>query len=201
MLSSVFSAGNGYYVTKDNLWQAAVVFTVRRVIKHTWLNDRDQFLQPTEKLSDAFKTDCLIWMLFNGSNLSASANGLEWNDKKWSIVNHFIPFSEAEVGASGRFESNFMVNYLSDKKLSKETQAVLDKGHRLWQAYHATTFERKIRDELKLNRPDVGWYQIRKALEANTENEPTDFAPFKTAYEQLTDKLRPQVYKLGFLRD
>ena len=28
---------------------------------------------------DEFKIDCLIWMLFNGSNLTASANDLEWN--------------------------------------------------------------------------------------------------------------------------
>ncbi|MDP1596365.1 MAG: hypothetical protein Q8K80_03025 [Methylotenera sp.] len=49
-----------------------------------------------------------MWMLFNGNNLTASANDLEWNGKQWSIVN-FIPFTEAEVGAPERFESDFMV--------------------------------------------------------------------------------------------
>ena len=52
-------------------------------------------------------------MLFNGSNLTASADGLEWNGKAWSIVNHFIPFTEEEVNAPDRFESDFMVRYLS----------------------------------------------------------------------------------------
>ncbi|MEI2710061.1 MAG: hypothetical protein V9E96_13785 [Chitinophagaceae bacterium] len=75
--------------------QAAIVFSVRRLVKPTWLNDRDQFLQPTQPLSNEFKSDCLLWMLFNGSNLTASANNLEWNNKQWSIVNHFIPFTEA----------------------------------------------------------------------------------------------------------
>ena len=201
LMSSVYHGGNGFYITAENLWQAAIIFSVRRLIKPTWLNDRDQFLQPTEKLSEAFKTDCLIWMLFSGSNLTASANDLDWNNKKWSIVNHFIPFTETEVGAAGRFESNFMVKYLEDKKLSKEAQAVLNEGRSLWQAYHATQFERKICDEYKLNRPDVGWYQIRKSLEANEENEATNFAPFKTAFEALTLKLRPMVYELGFLRE
>lgn len=107
--SSVFSTGNGFYVTPENLWQAAVVFSVRRLVKPTWINDRDQFLQPTGTLSNEFKTDCLIWMLFNGSNLTASADGLEWNSRIWSLVNHFIPFTEAEVGAIDRFESDFMV--------------------------------------------------------------------------------------------
>ncbi|BCA81240.1 hypothetical protein [Fluviibacter phosphoraccumulans] len=200
LLSSVFSAGNGFYVTRENLWQAAVVFAARRLIKPTWLNDRDQFLQPSEPLSDEFKTDCLVWMLFNGSNLSAGANDLEWNDKKWSLVNHFIPFSEQEIGANSRFESDFMKSYLADLTLSTEAQTVMAAGKKLWQQYHATQFEKKIRDEYKLNRPDVGWYQIRKALEANGDNETVDFAPFKEAYDTLSGKLRPQVYELGFLK-
>jgi hypothetical protein len=91
-------------------------------------------------------------MLFNGSNLTASANDLEWNGKKWSIVNHFIPFTEAEVNAPERFESDFMVQYLKDKKLSNEAQQVLATGKTLWQAYFTHTDERKVRDELKLTR-------------------------------------------------
>ncbi len=204
MFSSVFSNGCGYYVNTQNLWQAAIVFSVRRLIKPTWLNDRDQFLQPTAELSDEFKNDCLIWMLFNGSNLTASADNLEWNNKKWSIVNHFIPFSESEVGASERFESDFMVQYLADKKLSSEAQLVFDAGRELWKAYFSTTDIYQVRNDLKLNRADVGWYQIRKALEAR--NSSGDFAPvsfdeFKKCYEKLSDKLRPQVFELGFLRE
>ena len=199
--SSVFSTGNGFYVTPDNLWQAAIVFSVRRLIKPTWINDRDQFLQPTQPLTDEFKNDCLIWMLFNGSNLTASANDLDWNGKKWSIVNHFIPFTETEVNAPERFESDFMVQYLKGKKLSKEAKAVLSEGKKLWQAYFAQTDNHTTRQALKLNRPDVGWYQIRKALEARSEDGmPVDFSPFKTAYEALSDKLRPQVFELGFMR-
>ncbi|MEN9847667.1 MAG: hypothetical protein RL368_407, partial [Pseudomonadota bacterium] len=126
LYSSVFSNGNGIYITAENLWQAAIIFSVRRLVKPTWLNDRDQFLQPTGELTDEFKNDCLIWMLFNRCNRTASANDLEWNGKKWSIVNHFIPFTEAEVNATARFESDFMVEYLKKKKFSKEAKAVLD---------------------------------------------------------------------------
>lgn len=76
----------------------------------------------------------------------------------------------------------------------------MDEGKKLWAQYHATRFEKKIRDELKLNPPDVGWYQIRKALEAHSEHEGADFSAFKARYEALSSKLRPQVYTLGFLR-
>lgn len=200
ILSSGYCSAGALFVTRENLWQVGVVFAVRRLIKQTWLNDRDQFLQPSGALSAVFISDCLIWMLFNGSNLSAGANGLEWNGKTWSLVNHFIPFTEEEVGASGRFESDFMSNYLADVKLSKEAKLVLDEGREIWKKYHATQFEKKIRDEFKLNRPDVGWYQIRRALEVREDDGSVDFEPFKLAYDFLSQKLRPQLYELGFLK-
>jgi hypothetical protein len=205
IFSSVHSIGHagGYFINPENLWQAAIVFSVRRLIKQTWLNDRDQFLQPTEPLTDEFKNDCLIWMLFNGSNLTASANDLEWNGKKWSIVNHFIPFTETEVGAPDRFESDFMVQYMAGKTFSTEASEVLKAGKVLWQAYFAHTDNRAVRDELKLNRADVGWYQIRKALQARNASgdyPPVSFKPFEEAYKTLTEKLQPKVYELGFLK-
>lgn len=199
LFSSGFNGGHGLFVTSDNLWQATIVYSVRRLIKPTWLNDRDQFLQPSGELTEEFKSDCLVWMLFNGSNLTAGADGLHWNDRDWSLVNHFIPFTEGEVGAAGRFESDFMVRYMNGMAFSAEARAVLDEGRKLWTRFHATQFPRKIRDEYKLNRPDAGWYQIRRALEAYGDTELTDFDPFKAAYAALSEKLRPMVFELGFL--
>lgn len=199
LFSSGYGSARGFFVTADNLWQAAIVFAVRRLIKPTWLNDRDQFLQPSEPLTDEFKSDCLVWMLFNGSNLTAGADGLHWNERDWSLTNHFIPFTEIEVGAKGRFESDFMVRYMKGMAFSPEAQAVLDEGRKLWTRFHATQFPRKIRDEYKLNRPDAGWYQIRRALKEYGETQLTDFDAFETAYKALSEKLRPMVYELGFL--
>jgi hypothetical protein len=66
----------------------------------------------------------------------------------------------------------------------------------LWQAYFANTdVHTATAKHLKLNRPDVGWYQVRKALQSrNTSGD------FTTVSEALTEKLRPMVYELGFLR-
>ena len=142
-------------------------------------------------------------MLFNGSNLTASADDLDWNGKKWSIVNHFIPYTETEVNATGRFESDFMVQYLADKILSPEASHVLANGKILWQSYFGYKDVRMVRDEFKLNRADVGWYQVRNALKARNASgdfAPIDFKPFELAYQALSDKLRPMVYELGFLK-
>lgn len=199
ILSSGFGSGRGFFINEDNLWKVAVMFAVRRLIKPTWLNDRDQFLQPSQSLSENFKSDCLIWTLFNNSNLAAGADGLKWGGENWSLVNHFIPFTEAEVGAKGRFESNFMIRYIAKLKFSAEAKAVLNEGRKLWKHYSSMNFGRTIREEYKLNRPDAGWYQVRRALEANAHNEVTDFGPFKTSYAALSEKLLPQVYDFGFL--
>lgn len=201
LFSSVHSIGHagGYFVTEENLFKVSIMFTVRRVIARTWLNDRDQFLQPSQPLTEDFKSDCLIWMLFNGSNLTAGADGLRWNDRDWQLTNHFIPYTEAEVGAKARFESDFMVRYMAGMAFSPQATAVLDQGRALFQQFHATAFPNKIRQEYHLNRADAGWYQVRRALEAYGDTQLTDFDPFKSAYAALTTKLRPQVFDLGFL--
>jgi hypothetical protein len=203
ILSSGYGSAGTIFITTNNLWQIAVLYSVRLLIKHTWLNNADQFLQSRKTLSEEFKSDYLLWMLFNGKNLTVSANDLEWNNKKWSIVNHFIPFTEEEVNAPDRFESDFMVQYMADKIFSTEAKEVLEASKKLWQAYFANTDVHTVRDELKLNRVDVGWYQIRKALQARNESgdfTPVSFKPFEDAYKTLSEKLQPQVYELGFLK-
>jgi hypothetical protein len=79
----------------------------------------------------------------------------------------------------------------------------MDEGKKLWQAYFANTDVHTVREELKLNRPDVGWYQIRKALQAlNASGDftPVSFKAFEDAYKALSEKLQPQVYELSFLK-
>lgn len=203
ILSSGFSRGHGIYVNERNLRQCAIYFTMTKIISPTWLNDRDQFLQPNRELTEEFANDCLVWMLFNGSNNTASADGLEWNEQTWSIVNHFIPYTEDEVNAPGRFESDFLVRYMEELEFSDEARAVLNEGKVLWRSYFSMSDEYSIREKYKLNRPDVGWYQIRNALRERNEsgNYPlVDFSSFENAYSVLTDKLRPKVYELGFLK-
>ena len=73
----------------------------------------------------------------------------------------------------------------------------------LWKEYFSYIDERSVRDELKLNRSDVGWYQIRNALDKRNKSDiatPVSFDAFKLSYDELSNKLRPLVYEYGFLR-
>ena len=122
IMSSGYNSAGGFLITKQNLDKVAMIFAVRRLIRQTWQNDRDQFLIPTTPVTPEFSSDCLIWMLFNTSNLTVGADGLHWNNKNWSLVNHFIPFTEAEVKSPERFESDFMSKHIKTLKLSKEAR-------------------------------------------------------------------------------
>lgn len=123
--------------------------------------------------------------------------------RSWSIVDHFIPYTEVEVDSPERFESDFLVRFMENLEFSPEAQAVLDEGRKLWRIYFAMTDEYSVREKYKLNRPDVGWYQIRNALRERNESgsyAPIDFTEFENSYSRLTEKLRPMVYELGFLK-
>ena len=132
-----------------------------------------------------------------GNENSANTNELQ-------IISDQFP---SPGGARGGYSTEDARNGYSteDAKvgLSKEANHVLSQGKTLWQAYFAHTDVHTVRDELKLNRPDVGWYQVRKALQARNASgdfAPINFKPFEEAYKTLTEKLQPMVYELGFLK-
>jgi hypothetical protein len=137
----------------ENLIQSTIYFAVRHCIEATWLNDRDQFLFPNDKWeSDSdFQNDCLAFTLF--SNNIQSQFG----------TNHWIPFTELEVNARSKFESNFMTDFIAGKlkienetqdlfsqekskkeaqklEFSEEAKLVFDAGKNLWKYYHTQEF-------------------------------------------------------------
>ena len=94
----------GNWFTASNVTPMSVYFAVRMCIEATWLNDRDQFLYPNDgwKTDAEFQSDCLVYTLFHGQNRISSEHG----------VNHWIPFTEAEVDAQDNFSSHFMSDFL-----------------------------------------------------------------------------------------
>ena len=102
----------GSWVTDKNIIEIGIYYSVRHVIDNTWLNDRDQFLFPNDgwKNDIGFQTDCLIYTLFN-NNIQSNLG-----------TNHWIPFTEEEVGAQEAFDSHFMSNFLHGKESSVDME-------------------------------------------------------------------------------
>ena len=94
-------------ITKTNFWVFAIYLAVRHCMEATWLNDRDQFLWPSDSWQEdeEFQMDCVIYTLFHGQNRISCKAG----------VNHWIPFTETEVGAQEAFQSHFMTDWLGGR--------------------------------------------------------------------------------------
>ncbi len=233
----------GVWINAYNLIPASVYFAVRRVISNTWINHSDQFLCPKHKWrqDSEFHNDCLTYTLFHGQNrisanlphpkslpqgegLYSHSPSLAEGDKGGGLkyINHFIPFSEVEVGAKGRFKSDFMFRFINGKvkngelddcfipsakiAFSPESSAVFDAGRELWRYYHKCA---KNTDKY-LN--DASLYDIKEFFQGRNEkgkmnNKSTDshyndlIADLRIALNALATKIEPKIYEYEFLRE
>lgn len=211
---SVLDASNASRVSEDNLLENGIFLSVRKVISKTWINDRDQYLYPNSKWEEdnEFKADCLAFMLFDQSNVIKSNEG----------TNHWIPFTEKEVNAREKFESNFMTDFihgklragthgdlLSTKKAQRTTAlvfspqatAVFDAGRALWRYYHR-------QPNCNVN---ASLYDIREHFQGRNDkgkmnNKSTDetymklIGDLREKLKLLAQKIEPKVYEYGFLK-
>jgi len=205
----------GTYITDKNLFEVSIYFTVRHCIAQTWLNNQDQFLYPNDSWEKdiEFHYDCLVFTLLHGKNNITSKEG----------TNHWIPFTEQEVNARERFESDFMSRFIAGKikksngngdlfhkpkvengtkcKFSPEAQDVFDAGKELWRYYHS-------QKDINVN---ASFYDIREYFQGRNEkgnrmnNSSTDqkynelMGLLRERLHVLADKIAVKVYEHGFL--
>jgi hypothetical protein len=199
---SLIKSARGSWITDANLVEASVYVAVCHSIDADWLNDRDQFLFPNDGWKDdgRFHLDGIVYTLFANANNIKSADG----------VNHWIPFTEEEVGAKDCFKSHFMSEYLRvfaplREKLSPAATSVLDAGRELWRYYHA---------QLGAN-PDASYYDIRLHFQGvttdargkakmNSDSKDAKYTELignlRAAMKRLAKEIEPKVYEYGFLK-
>ncbi len=207
----------GIWINPNNLKPISIYYAVRHCIEATWLNDRDQFLFPNDgwKTDAEFQNDCLAFTLF--SNNIQSQFG----------TNHWIPFTEKEVNAKSKFESNFITDFIAGKlkienetqdlfsaisvssplervrvrKFSEEATTVFNAGRNLWKYYHA-------QPNANVN---ASLYDIREHFQGrndkgkmnNKSNDETYMkliTELRSALKVLAKKIEPKVYEYGFLK-
>lgn len=202
-----------YKITATNLIQISIYLSVRLCIEATWINDRDQFLYPNDLWEEdlEFQSDCLAFTLFHGQNRISAEEG----------INHWIPFSEAEVGAKDSFESHFMKDFIDRKikpketkellterrslkpiKFSKEAKDIFEAGRELWKYYHK-------HDLININ---ASYYDIRKFFQGvdsksgRMNNKSIDetynklIGNLRERMKILAKKIEPKIYEFGFLK-
>ena len=107
---ALIKSARGSWITDANIVEASIYVAACHSIEADWLNDRDQFLFPSDgwKNDAEFQDDCLVFTLFHGQNRIMSRDG----------VNHWIPFTEEEVGAKDCFKSHFMSDFINGRASS-----------------------------------------------------------------------------------
>lgn len=206
-LSWPYASAWAFSITPINLEKCCMIHAVRRIPKQTWLNDRDQFLQPSQELPQDFINDCVVWSLFANSNQTSAMGDIVYKWQTYQIENQFFPFLANEIR---RWEcrdttmmlaarsDRFIASWLTTKTLSPLTQAVLDAGRAVYQLYFAHYHEINT-PKWKISTWDAGWYQIRNALvEAGLGSD--ELKALKAAHKALEDSILPKIYEYGFLR-
>lgn len=208
----------GIYIYAENLIYTVTALSVRLCIEANWLNDRDQFLYPKDnwKIDLEFQNDCLAFTLFHGQNRISSEGG----------TNHWIPFTEQEVNAKAKFESNFMTDFIQGKikkensndtlfqneelaeskplVFSEEATAVFNAGRELWKYYHA-------QNDVDIN-VNASFYDIRAYFQGtnalgkmNARSEDATYTKLigelRSKLSILADKIKPKVYEYEFLKE
>ena len=213
--STAFANGHGFSIMYNNFKETISLFTARKTIISTWINQKDEYLAPNTEHSDyeQWNNDCLIYSLFNNSSNQSSLRDITYKDKQWDIINEWFwcpkehiqnlaeeyKINEIEQDIKNFGRERFVCNKLKETPLSEDAKNVLNKAVLLV----TDSFKyRKIMieeyPEYHLNTWDAGWYQIKKILKKYM---PDELKAFRILYKEFENRMREGVYKFGFLKE
>ena len=207
-LSGAYANPGGISVNAENFERAMIVHAVRRIPPEYWYNIRDQFTQPNKELSMEFICDCVIWSLFSQTNLTVSLSNVVYKNQTYRLKNNFYPWLLAEVSTwecsmpkiksqiENELEDRFVAIWIGEHfdYFSSEAWEVLAAGQVIYKKFYCRLADLEYR-EFKIDDWDAGWYQVRMSLEEE------DLKILKEPMQKLSEKIFPQFYELGFLRD
>lgn len=209
LLSGPYVSAGALSIVPENFEKSMVIHAVRRIPKATWINDRDQFMQPVTDLSDEFVIDCAIWNLFSNSNQTVALKNIVYKKETYQIHNQLFPFllteikkwkvSDSEINISmAKDDDRFFANWLKIKNISTESNQLFNKAKEIYQYYFENLNQLRT-PKYKIETWDAGWWQIRNAL--TDVNMASDlFDELKELHNKLRDKLLPQIDNYKFVK-
>ena len=175
--SSPYVSAGALSVTPQNFEKAMIIHVVRRLPKAIWLNDRDQFRQPSADVfeDEEFISDCVLWSLFSNSNQTASIDKVVYLGKSYRIRNHLYPFlvdeikkweiNNADMKANiwARHSDRFAALWLSTHRISAEGRNLIACARDVYMFFYKH-YNNLAWPKFDIRNWDAGWWQIRKAL-------------------------------------
>jgi len=215
LFSSAFSNKSGLSIIPENLHKVVAMFSARKLITTTWLNQKDEYFAPNESHSEfqQFIYDSFVYSLFNSSSQQSSLRQVTYKDQLWDIKNEFFWMSKEEMMelannnnynelySDARTDNDRYVHNLLFgeqniyEQLSPDAKLVLDKATELTRM-SMTVRSHFADDQNHLNSWDAGYAQLKLLWKGHY---PEEFKEFRKLYKNFEDRMRPLVYELGFL--
>jgi hypothetical protein len=209
LFSGPYASAGALSILPGNFDKAMIVHAVRKNVRKTWLNDRDQFLQPKIKPSIRFVRQCAVWSFFADSNQTASLRNVNYKGRVFQISNQFFPFKASavrgwEISDSVISDSllsdtadRFVAEWLQEQKLDAACEELMGLGLEIYKA-----FFRHFKDlptaTYKVEHWDAGWWQIKKCLvQAGLEADRLE--EIESIKKQIGTKILEEAFGLGIV--
>ena len=201
-----YNAGGSHFITESNYEDCVSVLAARNLISTNWVIDKDEYMQPNENAPEykQYIKDAVVYTIFGNQKSYRGENGYN-NEFFWMSKQEMLDLAEKynndyTYEDALNSEERFVYLKLQEIKddLSLEAKAVLDKAIDLVKSsFQYREMFNESHPEYQVNNWDCGFYQIKELLK---EFMPNELKTFRTLHKQLGDKIRQQVYELGFLK-
>ena len=211
-----YSNGNGHGLNESNFTRCTALFSARKLIEKNWINSKDEYLAPNEQHEkyNEFVNDSVIYSLFHSASNQSSLRQVEYKGKFWDIKNEFFWMSKEEImNLANEYnmdeiyedaktsDERYVYKYIHEHKeeFSQEALDVLNKAIELTKkSFKYRQLFADEHPEYQLEKCwDTGFYQLKAIWKEYMKD---DFEEFKKSYKALSDKMRPLVYSIGFLK-
>lgn len=206
-IRNAFKTTGGYLqLTKDNIFEATIILSIKGIIQTNWVIDKDMYNMNVE-IPDEFKYDCFVNALFGNyccgiklENGKILKNELFWYDmnKIKDLANEYnLDYTYQYALTENQRYAYTLIHQYKDK-FSDEANALLNKANEMIEkSFKYRELFNDEHPEVQILNPDSGWYQLKQLY---IEYLKDDYNEFKTLQKALAEKLKPQIYTLGFLK-
>jgi hypothetical protein len=208
--SSAYTSAGAFSVIPEIFEKSMVLHAVKKIPKHTWYRDRDQFYQPlNDDLPTEFVNDCVLWSTFAPSNGTVAMKDVVYKGNTYQIHNEMFPFLLSEVSSwkcglsnitrqiFSANEDRFLAKWINTHELSDDAKEMLLKAKVLYQCVYANLGNIRWLD-YKIELWDIGWYQIKEAAKVIPDALPL-LEEVRKCNRALANKILPQISQYGFL--